>query len=70
MSRPASLPGVIGAFTSDVRAGIDPSSRHGSVGQVTKAAGGTVRWGLRSGHDAWPFRSAPASAVGEFVVNG
>src|SRR6516225_7029797 len=33
-------------------------------------AGGTVRWGLRAGHDAWPDRSAPASAVREIAFNG
>ena len=33
------------------------------------AAGGTVRWGLRAGHIAWPDRSAPASAVGKLAFN-
>jgi hypothetical protein len=33
------------------------------------AAGGTVRWGLRAGHAAWPDRSAPAPAVGELAFD-
>lgn len=32
-----------------------------------EAAGGTVRWGLRTGLDAWPDRSTPTSAVGELT---
>ena len=39
------------------------------VAEWSDAAGGTVRWGLRTGQIAWPNRSAPASAVGKLAFN-
>ena len=46
-----------------------PSARRGAK-RARAPAGGTVRWGLRTGHAAWPNRSTPASAVREFSLNG
>jgi hypothetical protein len=50
--------------------GSDPCSHRECAILVRERAGGTVRWGLRSGHAAWPDRSAPASAVREIALNG
>jgi hypothetical protein len=70
LRRPASVPGALVSFRGvGPRDGIDWPYRGRRPGSARQPAGGTVRWGLRAGHVAWPDRSAPASTLREFAFN-